>query len=239
MSKLTKAIVGVVSDVKTIDPHPFHMAGDKYLRALVQAAGVVPVILPSLLDVMDAKQWLAPLHGLFLPGAYSMMNPSQYGQDKIDRDDYDYDERRDNTSLGLIRAALTADLPILAVCRGCQELNVAMGGSLKQSIDSDIRHHEDKQASLDEQYGPSHSVSLVEGGLLHSICGQQRLDVNSLHSQAVDDLGKGLRVEAFADDGLVEAFSVQQAHFALALQWHPEWQCMQNPTQQKIFVAFG
>jgi len=143
----------------------------------------------------------------------------------------------------LIPRAVAAGLPVLAICRGFQEMNVAYGGTLWQrvhEVPGHLDHRDDETLSLDEQYGPAHEVRLEPGGLLAKIAACERLQVNSLHWQGAQRLGADLVVEARAPDGLVEAFSVARAtSFALGLQWHPEWQFSQNPFSRALFAAFG
>jgi putative glutamine amidotransferase len=134
-------------------------------------------------------------------------------------------------------------VPLLAVCRGHQELNVALGGTLHQNM-ADVPgyhdHLENKQDPLDKQYGPSHPVSLVDGGLLRQLAGSDSVMVNSLHAQGVDRLAGGVMVEAVADDGLVEAYRLDTAPgFNLSVQWHPEWRITENQFSMAIFKAFG
>jgi putative glutamine amidotransferase len=153
------------------------------------------------------------------------------------------DPARDATTLPLIRAALKRGVPILAICRGFQEMNVALGGSLHQAV-QDVAgmmdHRENPDDSLDNQYGPKHSIELVSGGLLSQVLsGAREIMVNSLHGQGLNRLGAGIVVEATAHDGLIEAFSVPASPFALAVQWHPEWRLLENPDSVKLFGAFG
>jgi putative glutamine amidotransferase len=144
---------------------------------------------------------------------------------------------------GLARRALDHGVPILAVCRGFQEMNVLLGGSLHQKVQEVpglSNHLENKDDPLDVQYGPSHPVALVEGGLLHKLLGADSVMVNSLHEQGVARLANGVTVEAIAEDGLIEAFRVDETDtFALAVQWHPEWKATENEFSIKIFKAFG
>jgi putative glutamine amidotransferase len=134
-------------------------------------------------------------------------------------------------------------MPLLAICRGFQEMNVAYGGSLHQKLQTMpglMDHREDKEAPLDVQYGPAHDVTLAAGGQLRQIAGADSISVNSLHAQGVDRLGAGLEVEARAPDGVIEAFRVDSAPtFALAVQWHPEWRVMSNDFSRALFAAFG
>ncbi len=232
--------VGVVCDVQQVSPHAFHMVGDKYLRALAEAAGVMPVLLPALSDLLEVSRYLDRLDGLFLTGGYSMVHPSLYNEAPVE--DQSYDSARDTLSLKLIDAVLDRNRPLFAVCRGFQEVNVALGGRLHQTLHSVPGfqdHREDKTLSLAEQYNPVHDVFLEEGCLLAGIFGLPSVSVNSLHVQGIATLGRGLAIEAKAPDGLIEAFRVEALSFGLAVQWHPEWQVMNNPQQRKLFEAFG
>ena len=143
----------------------------------------------------------------------------------------------------MIPAAVAAGLPVLALCRGFQEMNVAFGGTLWQKLHEVPGlgdHRDDEGQPLEVQYGPAHDVMLEPGGLLRELAGQERIRVNSLHSQGVQTLGQGLDVEARAPDGLIEAFRVHAApRFAVAVQWHPEWKVMSNPFSRALFAAFG
>ena len=236
-----KPLVGVISDVKTIDPHPFHVAGDKYLRALADAADVVPVIIPALSDIMTIEHWINRLDGIFLTGAYSMVDPALYGETKIDAD-FNYDSQRDQLSQAIIDTAIANDTPLFAACRGLQDINVALGGSLHQAVHQVEYlhdHREDQQAPLSEQYADVHSGTLSQDGMLSTITKRSTIMVNSLHTQGINRLGNGLQVEATADDGLVEAVSISNMSFGLAVQWHPEWQVTQNPIQHLLYEAFG
>jgi putative glutamine amidotransferase len=154
-----------------------------------------------------------------------------------------HDAFRDATTLPAIPHVVAAGMPMLAICRGFQEVNVAFGGTLWQKlheVPGFCSHREDSDAPLDEQYGPAHEVELTHGGVLHSLVGEDRIKVNSLHSQGVQQLGRDLEIEARAPDGVVEAFHVRNApSFALAVQWHPEWKFNDNPVSRALFAAFG
>jgi putative glutamine amidotransferase len=153
------------------------------------------------------------------------------------------DENRDATTLPLLEAAIAAGKPVLCVCRGFQELNVALGGTLLQhvhEIDGRIDHRENTSAPLDEQYGPAHDVQVLEGGLLSKIVDERTFKVNSLHSQGIDRLAASLHADAVAPDGTIEAVSLPNAKgFTLGLQWHPEWRWADNRVSREIFSAFG
>jgi putative glutamine amidotransferase len=235
-------LVGVISDRRMVGRHPFHMVGEKYLRALVDGADAYPVALPSLADGFDVVDILDRLDGLFLTGSPSNVEPHHYMGDPS-RPGTWHDPERDVAALALIPAAIRAGMPLFAVCRGFQEMNVAFGGSLHQhvhEVPGYLTHKENADDDLDGQYAPAHEVEFSADGLLSRITGKRRVPVNSLHSQGIDRLGKGLRVEATAEDGLVEAFSVAGAPgFTLAVQWHPEWKVLSNPVSMAIYTAFG
>lgn len=236
-----KPVVGLTADVKQIDPHPYHCVGDKYLRAVVDAAGAIPVIMPAL-DEVAAADWLDLLDGVVLTGSYANVHPSRYGGPEPDPDS-PLDVRRDAANLSLIPAALKRGIPLLGICRGFQEMNVALGGTLHARVHEVAGfndHREDPDQPLDVQYGPSHAITVCPGGMLATIAGGSEQQVNSLHGQAVDQLAPGVTVEARAHDGLVEAFSVDDAEgFALAVQWHPEWRPADSAFYTRLWRAFG
>jgi putative glutamine amidotransferase len=238
----SKPVIGVPADRRIIEPHPFHVVGEKYLAAVMLAAEGLPLMTPVMAEKMDLDELLSVLDGVFLTGSYSNVEPHHYDGEPSEEGTL-HDPHRDAVTLPLAARALEKGVPLLAVCRGFQELNVALGGTLHQKVHEVPGYHnhrENKDDPLDVQYGPSHDVNLVEGGLLHTLSGKQRVAVNSLHAQGVARLANGVSVEAIADDGLVEAFRVDDAAaFALAVQWHPEWQVMEDEFSKLIFKAFG
>lgn len=236
-----RARVGIVCDVRELGAHRFHVVGDKYLRAVAEASDCLPLLLPALGGWYDWTALLDDLDGLFLTGSPSNVHPARYGAG-VEASVEPHDPARDQTTLPLMAAALDRGLPLFAVCRGFQELNVALGGTLHprvHEVPGLQDHREDKDAAVDLQYGPAHPVSVVPGGLLEGIVGPGPLTVNSLHGQGIDALAPGLRVEATAPDGLVEAVSVSGHPFALAVQWHPEWRVRENRASLALFKAFG
>lgn len=242
MMQGNRPLIGVISDRRMQGPHPFHMVGEKYLQAVADAAGGYPVGLPSLADGFDVLDILERLDGLFLTGSPSNVEPHRY-DGAPSRPGTLHDPHRDETTLRLIDRALSVGMPLFAICRGYQELNVALGGSLHQHVEEQPGYHlhkEDPADPLDVQYGPSHPVHLVEGGLLRRLAGSNTVTVNSLHSQGVARLAQGVTVEAVADDGLIEAFVVDGAEgFTLAVQWHPEWKVTENEFSLAMFKEFG
>jgi putative glutamine amidotransferase len=223
--------------------HPYYAAQVKYVDAVVVGARCAPLILPALGASLDLETMLALCDGVMLTGSASNVHPSHYAQDVLDPS-LPQDPARDATTLPLIRAAVKRGIPVLAVCRGFQEMNVALGGTLHQAVQTvagKMDHRENPDQPLELQYAPAHKITLEAGGVLQKILlGARETEVNSLHGQGIDQLAPGLAVEARADDGLVEAFSVPFAPgFTLALQWHPEWQLRDNPDSMKMFGAFG
>jgi len=237
-----RPIIGVISDRRKLGEHAFHMVGEKYLQALVDGADAYPVGLPSLAGGFDVLDILDRLDGLFLTGSPSNVEPRHYLGEPSRAGTW-HDPERDTAALALIPAAIRAGMPLFAVCRGFQEMNVAFGGSLYQHVHEVPGynvHREDSAAPLEVQYAPAHTVEFARGGMLERITGARQAEVNSLHSQGVNRLGQGLRVEATAGDGLVEAFTVTGSPgFTLAVQWHPEWKVMSNPISLAIYRAFG
>jgi putative glutamine amidotransferase len=235
-----RPLIGVPACRRTLDPHPFHMAGEKYLQALIDGSQALPVVVPALAG--DVDEILRAVDGILLTGSPSNIEPHHYDGVPSAPGTL-HDAHRDALTLPLARRALDSGVPLLAVCRGFQELNVVLGGTLHQNL-ADVEgyhdHRENPDDPLDAQYGPSHPISIIEGGFLHGLSGESTAMVNSLHGQGIRKLADGITVEALADDGLVEGFTVDDAPgFALAVQWHPEWKVTENDFSMKIFKAFG
>lgn len=238
--KPKKPIVGIPCDHRMIGPHPFHAVGEKYIVAVRDGASAIPLLIPVLERPIDIDEILDTVDGVLLTGSPSNVAPSQYGG-AAPRDGVLQDARRDATTLPLIKHIVARGLPLLAVCRGFQELNVAFGGTLHQHVEEvpgRMDHREDKHQPLDIQYAPVHDVEL--SGELAKIAGRKTIKVNSLHGQGVNRVGDGLIVEAVAPDGQVEGVRVRDAkNFALAVQWHPEWRFWENDFSKALFAAFG
>jgi putative glutamine amidotransferase len=235
-------LIGIPADRRLCGKHYFHMVGEKYIEAVADGAGALPVLVPALGRELDLAALLQVCDGLLLTGSASNVEPHHYGGPASAPGTL-HDPDRDATTLPLIPQAVAAGLPVLAICRGYQEMNVAYGGTLYQrlhEVEGYSDHREDGSMPLDVQYGPAHEVLLEPLGTLRKIAGQDRLQVNSLHWQGVKTLGKDLLVEARAPDGVIEAFRVADSPgFALGLQWHPEWQFKKNAFSRALFAAFG
>ena len=236
-------IVIVPACVNRIGAQPYHTAQDKYLAAVLRGAACMPLVLPAFGAAVDLDAVFKIADGVMLTGAPSNVHPALYGQAVRDAS-LPQDRARDATTLPLIHAVLARGLPLLAVCRGFQEINVALGGTLHQAVQqvAGMRDHREQPAhTLEQQYGAAHRVTLTPNGrMAQMLGGADALMVNSLHGQGIDRLAAGLTVEARADDGLVEAFTVSAAPgFTLAVQWHPEWRFEDNPDALALLRAFG
>jgi putative glutamine amidotransferase len=220
---------------------PFVVLGDKYARAIKLAAAAQPVLFP-LADPQQIAELLAVVDGVMLTGSPSNVHPSHFGEVVADLD-LPLDPQRDALTLALVRACVDGGVPLLGLCRGFQEINVAMGGSLHQQVQDlpgMMDHREPADQPLAVQYAPSHPMLFEPGCAFAQWAGEAQTQVNSLHSQGLNRLGQGLRALGHAPDGLVEAFAVEGASaFAYAVQWHPEWGCANGGLDAAIFKAFG
>ena len=234
--------VGIPCDHRMVGKHPFHVVGEKYIAAVRDGTGALPFLIPVLSDPIPPQDILARIDGLFFTGSVSNVAPKYYGG-AAPRAGVPQDENRDATTLPLLEAAIANGTPVLCVCRGFQELNVALGGTLHQHVQEvpgRMDHREDVLADLDVQYGPAHDVTVQDGGLLFTILRERTFRVNSLHGQGIDRLAPGLHADAIAPDGQIEAVSMPSARgFVFAVQWHPEWHWQDNPQSRAIFAAFG
>jgi putative glutamine amidotransferase len=215
----------------------------KYVDAVLRGANCMPLILPAFGRDTDWDSVLAVADGIMLTGSPSNVHPDHFGA-TVHNPALPLDPARDATTLPLIRAALAKGIPLFAICRGFQEMNVALGGSLHQAVQEvpgKMDHRDDDDAPLDVQYAPVHPVHLTPDSKLARMLGSDAdIMVNSLHGQGIDRLADGLIVEATAPDGLVEAYSLESLHgFAMAVQWHPEWKLAENPVSIRIYSAFG
>ena len=236
-------IVLVPACVNPVGVHAAHTAQFKYVAAVADGARCAPLIIPALGDATDVEALLDVADGILLTGSPSNVHAGLYGEALLDPL-LPLDAARDATTLPLIRAALARGIPLLAICRGFQEVNVALGGTLHQAVhgvEGMHDHREHKGHTLAEQYAPSHRVVVEpDGALAQMLNGAAHIMVNSLHGQGIARLAPGLAVEARADDGLVEAYRVRDAKgFTLAVQWHPEWKLMDNPDSLSMLQAFG
>jgi putative glutamine amidotransferase len=235
-----KPIVLVPACNRVLGRHLFHVVARKYIDA-VWLAGCQPLVVPGA-DPAELDNLLAVADGVLLTGSPSNVHPSHYSEDVLD-ETLPLDRDRDAWTLPIVPKALALGMPLFAICRGFQEANVALGGTLFQAVHrvDGYRDHRDRDDDpVEVQYGSAHDVSIEPGGVLAGLLGKPRIAVNSLHGQGINRLAPGLRVEARAPDGLIEAFSVASTRgFALAVQWHPEWNAESNPVSMALLRAFG
>ncbi len=235
-------IVAVSTDVKQFENYTWHAAPKQYLEAAVAGAGVLPVLVPSFGDRLDLDHLIETVDGIMVTGSRSNVHPSLYGGEATEANG-PYDPARDATTLPLIRKAVERGVPLLAICRGIQEMNVALGGTLAteiQDIPGRIDHRAPQSDDQDERFAIRQTVRIRPGTCLAGIFGAGEIKVNSVHRQGLDRLGGRLQAEALAEDGTVEAVSVRDAKgFAVGVQWHPEYWVATDSISARIFKAFG
>lgn len=239
---MRQPLVAVSTDVRQFENYTWHAAPQQYLEAAISGAGVLPLLVPSFGDRLDLDELLSSVDGVMLTGSKSNVDPTLYGEEATEANG-PYDPARDATTMPLIRKAIERGVPLLAICRGIQELNVALGGSLATEIqerEGAMDHRAPVSDKQDERFAIRQAVTIKPGSCLAGVFGAGDILVNSVHRQAVDRLGSKLQVEAVALDGTVEAVSVRDARaFAVGVQWHPEYWVSSDDVSQRIFKAFG
>ncbi|EKF42465.1 gamma-glutamyl-gamma-aminobutyrate hydrolase [Nitratireductor indicus C115] len=239
---MLRPLVAVSTDAKPVENYVWHATPEPYLEAAVSGAGVIPVLVPSLGEKIDLDSLLAGVDGVLITGSKSNVHPSLYGGDASEENG-PYDPARDATTLPLIRKAIEKGVPLLAICRGIQELNVALGGTLAtelQEMEGRFDHRAPENASQDERFAIRHAVTIQPSGCFASVFGKDAIHVNSVHRQGVATAAPRLEVEAVAGDGTIEAVSVKDAPaFAVGVQWHPEYWVKSDEDSARIFRAFG
>ncbi|MEO9298694.1 gamma-glutamyl-gamma-aminobutyrate hydrolase family protein [Devosia alba] len=241
MSSTAKPVIGVISCTRPVEGEDAYIVKTRYVNAVARYANAVPLICPSIATEGDAAAMVARLDAILLTGSNSNMEPHHYG---AEAGRTPFDPGRDSMSALLIKAALAAGKPVFGICRGLQEINVALGGTLVDQRDAtdqpSLQHHAPEDASLEEMFGHSHSVEIVPGTPLADITGAQSIDINSVHFQTLGRLGKDLVVNARAADGVVEAVSATSgAATILAVQWHPEWHPEKRPHDLAFWRKVG
>ena len=229
-------IVGIPACAKTLADMPFHQTPARYAQAVLGGVGALPVLIPPLGEQMLGL--LDDLAGLLVPGSPSNVHPSHYEGGESETPDF-HDLERDHTTLPLIRAAIARGIPVLAICRGIQELNVALGGSLIQRVHAQPGRHDHRGGPGPHETATARSIPIAVTGSLARIVGADTIQVNSLHGQAIDRLGDGLVVEARAPDGTIEAVAMPSAPgWLLGVQWHPGMGVRHQPAQCCYFRRF-
>ncbi len=239
---MSRPIIAIPADIREFDGTNWHAVQLQYVHAAVKAGGLMALIVPALESDNDADAILDRVDGLLVSGSATNVHPSLYGKEAKDSDG-PFDPARDATSLPLIRRAIERAIPMLAICRGIQELNVALGGTLASEIQDQPGiwdHRKPQNVDRDTMYSIRQSVFVKEGSCIARVVGPGEVKVNSLHRQAIAETAPRLQVEALAEDGTIEAVSVIGARvFAVGVQWHPEYWAETDSPSRKLFVAFG
>ena len=239
---MRQPLVLVTTDVRVGDGYRWHSIPETYLEAIAEGAGLAALGLPSLQSGYDLDGLLDRVDGVVMTGARSNVHPARYGE-AVSKLHEPFDEDRDAMSLRLAAGALEKRLPMLCICRGMQELNVALGGTLATEIHDlagRMDHRAPSDAAQTERYALRHTVNIRPDGILHRCFERDSIEVNSLHGQAIDRLAASLTIEAVAADGTIEAVSMGiAAQFVLGVQWHPEYWYRTDFPSARIFKAFG
>lgn len=235
-----RPVLGIICCQRTVGSEPAQAVMERYVRAAMRYADVAALLIPSLPDLMSAAEVAPRLDGVLLTGTPSNVAPHRYGEE---HGDGPFDEGRDEIALAMVGQMIDAAKPVFGICRGFQEINVALGGSLRgdtSTSDDLLRHHAPDGVGFDAMFDHRHPVVLAEGGMLAATYGKPELDVNSVHYQGIARLADGLTAEARAPDGLVEAYSARpNGAPLLAVQWHPEWGTENDPDSQAYFALLG
>lgn len=237
------AVVGVIgSSFMVNDQYPVLMGGRMNCEAIAQVTGALPLIVPSDPSLVDLKMLQSVCDGFLFTGARANVHPEEYGEEATEAHGA-FDRARDAVALPLIRDCVASGQPILAVCRGFQEFNVAMGGSLYPEIrdlPGRINHRMPPDGTVEEKFALRHDVTLTEGGVFHQVFGASTVLTNTLHGQGIKEKGERIVIDGRAPDGTPEAIYVDgAAGFALGVQWHPEYKASEDPVSLPLFKAFG
>lgn len=235
-----RPIVGVIACGREVEGEPAQAVKHRYLEAVERFAEAIPLIVPSNQSEANVAAIVARLDAVMLTGSNSNIAPRHYGSERIGQ--APIDDGRDGLGQALARAAITAGKPVFGICRGLQEINVALGGTLRDMRDSGLagRHHAPPDVSLEEMFAFGHEIEVTANGTLHRYAASGRLAVNSVHFQAVDRLAEGLVVNAVGPDGVIEAISATNTPAPVfAVQWHPEWRPEGRPHDMAFWHYLG
>lgn len=237
----SRPVLGIIACNRAVGTEVAQTVINRYATAAMRHADCAALIIPSLPDYMRADEIVGRLDGVLLTGTPSNVAPALY--DDQAAGEGPFDPGRDTMMLELVEAVIAAQRPLFGICRGFQEINVALGGTLRRDTSASaelLHHHAPDGVPFDAMFDHHHTVDLVEGGLLASAYGTLALDVNSVHYQGIGELAAGLAVEARAPDGLVEAYSARPNGVPLlAVQWHPEWHTDESSQSRSYFQLLG
>jgi putative glutamine amidotransferase len=236
----TRPVLGIICCNRQVGTEPAQAVMERYVRAAMTYADVAALLIPSLPDLMNAREVADRLDGVLLTGTPSNIEGARYGDEGGDGP---LDPGRDAIAFGMIQAMIGRARPVFGICRGFQEINVALGGTLRRDVATNpelLPHHAPDGTGFDAMFDHRHRVDLAGGGMLAAVYDRPQLEVNSVHYQGIGQLADGLTVEARAEDGLIEAFSATLSGApVLAVQWHPEWHTEQDPDSQTYFRLLG
>lgn len=240
---IVRPVIGIIGNSYLINGnYPAHAAGEMNAIAIRDAAGCVPLIIPSDPSLISTAELMQICDGFLLTGGRPNVHPEEYGEAATDAHG-DFDRARDAVVLPLVRACVAAGQPVFGICRGFQEVNVAMGGTLYPEIrdlDGRDNHRMPPDGTLEEKFALRHTVRFTEGGPFHRLMGQTEVLTNTLHGQGIKDAGPRVVVDGYAPDGTPEAIYIADAlGYTMSVQWHPEWQAATDPTSKPLFEAFG
>ena len=236
-------VVGIIGNSYLInDQYPAQAAGTMNVEAVAKVCQAVPLIVPALGDLIDVSELMTVCDGFVFTGARPNVHPEEYGQEETEAHGA-FDRDRDRLTLPLIRACVEAGVPVLGICRGFQEFNVAFGGTLHPEIrdlPGRMNHRMPPDGTLEEKFELRHTVKVTPDGPFAEVFGQDEVFVNTLHGQGIDAPGSRIVIDGYAPDGTPEAIYVSDAPgFTLAVQWHPEWNAEADPVSRPLFAAFG
>lgn len=240
---MARPVVGIISNSFLInDSYPAHAGGTMNSEAVSCVAGCVPLLIPADPRLSPVEELLEVCDGFLLTGGRPNVHPEEYGEEATEAHGA-FDRKRDAVALPLVRACVERGQPFLGICRGFQEVNVAMGGSLYPEIrdlPGRMNHRMPPEGTLEEKFALRHRVRLTEGGVFHKVFGATEVMTNTLHGQGIKRPGARIEIEGWAPDGTPEAIHVKDAPgFTLAVQWHPEWDAANDPVSRPLFTAFG
>jgi putative glutamine amidotransferase len=240
---MTRPVVGIISNSHLVnDQYPAHIGGMMNFTAVSQVSDCLPLLIPADPALVSVPELLEACQGFLLTGARPNIHPEEYGEEETPAHG-SFDRLRDAVVLPLVRACVERGQPVLGVCRGFQEVNVAMGGTLWPEI-RDLpgrdNHRMPPDGTLEEKFALRHKVSFTEGGPFHRLMGAREVMTNTLHGQGIKAPGARIAVDGHAPDGTPEAIYVRDAPgFTLSVQWHPEWNAASDPVSRPLFAAFG
>lgn len=240
---MSRPVIGIIGNYHLInDEYPVHALGLMNSEAVAKVSGCMPMMVPSSPDLVSVDELLEVCDGFLLTGGRPNVHPEEYGEEATPAHG-DFDRGRDAIALGLVRACLTRGQPVLGICRGFQEVNVALGGTLYPEIrelPGRMNHRMPPDGTLEEKFELRHDVTFSENGVFHQLMGAQKVRTNTLHGQGIKDVGGRIIIDGYADDGTPEAIHVEGAPgFLMAVQWHPEWNAAGDPVSRPLFEAFG